>query len=662
MKKLLLTAIPVILALHMGAQSLTPNDSLRNNINKAATDSLKIEALYEYMKANLNNNTSDFEPYIKQMVFLSRKINFKWGLSTAYILSLSYYKNHGEFEKALKYADSGFAVTQGDTSADVRLNLGHLFLNRGNLFYNIGDYENALKDYFHAEKIYNQANHRLLASVYSNIGNCFMSLSNPSKAIAYSQLAVATAKRFDDNRLLATNLMNLATAYMDTDNYATADSLLQVAWPVVAKLKNSKSFHVYYYNKGEVEAYYKKDTLTALAYYRKSYDYGLQNEDVSQQGRALDLIINFQLGLQQKEAKANIDKLYRLAEENDLDDEKASALAYYSKWYSNVGDYKKAYEYGELYHTAADSIQSNDIKEKAAMMDVRFRVANKEQEIAQLKATQKIQQLSIRQKNITTYIFIGSTLTLLVISLLIFLNYKHRQKLQQAKIDELETEKQLTATAAVLKGEEQERTRLAKDLHDGLGGMLSGIKYSLNNMKGNIIMTPDNAQAFERSIDMLDSSIKEMRRVAHNMMPEVLVRYGLNTALKEFCNEIDKSGVIHASYQAVGMGNEEIEQTVAVTIYRIVQELVNNAIKHAAAKNVLVQLHLMESGRLMTITVEDDGKGFDTSELGQLSGMGWSNIKNRVAFLNGKIDLGSSPGSGTSVLIEIVLKDAGTEK
>jgi signal transduction histidine kinase len=78
----------------------------------------------------------------------------------------------------------------------------------------------------------------------------------------------------------------------------------------------------------------------------------------------------------------------------------------------------------------------------------------------------------------------------------------------------------------VLKGEEQERTRIAKDLHDGLGGMLSGIKYSFNNMKGNLIMTPENSRAFERSMDMLDSSIKEMRRVAHNMMPR-LVRFGL---------------------------------------------------------------------------------------------------------------------------------------
>jgi signal transduction histidine kinase len=635
------------------AQHLKKNDSLRNNISKAATDSLKIRALYEYMKANLNNNTSDFKPYIREMISLSRKINYKWGLSTAYILSLSYYKNRGEFEQALKYADSATLVTKGDTSENMRLNMGHISLNRGNLYYNIGDNENALKDYFKAEKVFNQVHHKLLATVYSNISNCFMALNDLKKGITYAQLAVNTAKQLDDKRLLATDIMNLATAYMNSENYKVADSLMHVVWPIVSTLQNSKSFHVYYYNMGDLEASYQKDTLKALTYYHKSYEYAIKNEDVWQQGKSLDFIVYYQLALKQKEAKANIDKLYQLAKENDQKDTEASALDYYSKWYSRLGDYKKAYEYQKRYHAISDSLQSDNIKEKAAMLDVRFRVANKEQEIGQLKAAQKIQQLSIRQKNTINYILIGSTIAFLIISLLLYRNYKNRQKLQQAKIDELETEKQLTATEAVLKGEEQERSRLAKDLHDGLGGMLSGIKFSLGNIKENLIMTPDNAHAFERSIDMLDSSIQEMRRVAHNMMPEILVKYGLDTALREFCAEMDRGAVLHVKYQSVGMQQADIPQTTSVTIYRIIQELLNNTIKHANAKNVLVQLHQSRQEKLLAITVEDDGDGFDTNLLKHAGGMGWLNIQNRVEFLKGKIDLQSAPGKGTSVMIEI---------
>jgi signal transduction histidine kinase len=183
--------------------------------------------------------------------------------------------------------------------------------------------------------------------------------------------------------------------------------------------------------------------------------------------------------------------------------------------------------------------------------------------------------------------------------------------------------------------------------------MLSGIKYSLNTMKGNLIMTPDNAQAFERSMDMLDSSIKEMRRVAHNMMPEALVKFGLDTALKDFCNDINQSGALKVNYQSIGLNDTVIEQTTAITIYRIVQELLNNTMKHAAARNAIVQVS--NSNGLLAVEVEDDGKGFDAAILKQVKGIGWDNIQHRVEFLKGKVDVNSQPGKGTSVHIEINL-------
>jgi signal transduction histidine kinase len=170
-------------------------------------------------------------------------------------------------------------------------------------------------------------------------------------------------------------------------------------------------------------------------------------------------------------------------------------------------------------------------------------------------------------------------------------------------------------------------------------------------MKGNLIMTPDNAQAFERSMDMLDSSIKEMRRVAHNMMPENLVKFGLDTALKDFCNDINSSGALKVNYQSIGLNDSTIDQTTAITIYRIVQELLNNTMKHAAAKNAIVQV--TKTDGVLSVTVEDDGKGFDTNILQQAKGIGWDNIKNRVEFLKGKLDVNSASGKGTSVLIEL---------
>jgi len=172
-------------------------------------------------------------------------------------------------------------------------------------------------------------------------------------------------------------------------------------------------------------------------------------------------------------------------------------------------------------------------------------------------------------------------------------------------------------------------------------------------MKGNLIMTQENAQAFERSMDMLDSSIKEMRRVAHNMMPEALVKFGLDTALKDFCNDINLTGVLRISYQSINIENVMFEQTTAIAVYRIVQELINNTIKHAGAENAIVQL--TKADNTLTITVEDDGKGFDKNILNFSKGIGWSNIQNRVDFLKAFLDVKTEKEKGTSVLVEIKL-------
>ena len=170
-------------------------------------------------------------------------------------------------------------------------------------------------------------------------------------------------------------------------------------------------------------------------------------------------------------------------------------------------------------------------------------------------------------------------------------------------------------------------------------------------MKGNLIMTPENQQAFERSIDMLDNSIKEMRRVAHNMMPEVLVRYGLDAALKDYATEINKTGIIKVIYQSMDIEDKEIDQTTAITVYRIIQELLNNVIKHAQATEVLVQVFRQMSK--LVINVEDNGKGFDVKLSEEKGGMGWKNIRSRVEMLKGSIDIHSAPGKGTSVNLEL---------
>lgn len=137
------------------------------------------------------------------------------------------------------------------------------------------------------------------------------------------------------------------------------------------------------------------------------------------------------------------------------------------------------------------------------------------------------------------------------------------------------------------------------------------------------------------------------------MMPEALVKFGLDTALRDFCTDINQSGALRVNYQSLGMENVTLDQTTSIIVYRVVQELINNTMKHAAARQAIVQLSKTEDR--LTITVEDDGRGFDTGILKKSKGIGWDNILNRVEFLKGKLDIDSQPGKGTSVHIELTI-------
>jgi signal transduction histidine kinase len=335
-----------------------------------------------------------------------------------------------------------------------------------------------------------------------------------------------------------------------------------------------------------------------------------------------------------------------LAEKQNLLEGKTTSLGMLSAIAFSRQDYKKGFEYYYRKMAFETKVFNESLQQKEAALRIRYETEKKDTQIL-------LQRTELQRKTVFNYLLIGGAAALLLISLLSYRTYRQKQKLQQLRIDELETQQQLLAAEAVMKGEEQERTRLAKDLHDGLGGMLSGIKYSFQTMKGNLIMTPENQQAFERSMDMLDSSIKEMRRVAHNMMPEALVKFGLDTAMKDFCDDINRSGALRVVYQSLGMDLIQVEQTTAIAVYRIVQELLNNTMKHAAAKTAIVQLSRTDTG--INITVEDDGKGFDPVILSQVKGIGWSNIQSRVEYLKGKMDVRSTPGNGTSVNIEFNL-------
>ncbi len=300
------------------------------------------------------------------------------------------------------------------------------------------------------------------------------------------------------------------------------------------------------------------------------------------------------------------------------------------------GDYKNAY---------------NSLQAKFRYNDSLFSQKNKNA-IAKLESEKELQQLTAinKQKSIINRILIGSAAALLLIGILGYRNFKTKQKLHKTQIIQLEKDKQLLAIDAMLKGQEEERSRLAKDLHDGLGGMLSGVKLSFVNMKENLILDAESVMSFENSILQLDNTIAELRKVAHNLMPEALVKFGLKNALLDFCNSMQLYGKTKIIFEQLG-AERLLSNTADLYIYRIVQELINNAIKHADADQILVQL--TKTTDKVLLTVEDDGTGFNTGLLQSAKGIGIRNIQQRIGYLKGKLEISAKPGEGTSINIEL---------
>ncbi len=319
-------------------------------------------------------------------------------------------------------------------------------------------------------------------------------------------------------------------------------------------------------------------------------------------------------------------------------------------------NWQQAYKYMQLYTAFKDSIFNRDISDKLQEVEAKYNDEKKEQQISSLQKESEIQNLTLNRRMMILYSLGSGLLALLIIIFLLNKNLQRRkqlahneQQLHTQKIKELEQEKQLIATNSLLKGQEEERGRVAKDLHDGLGGMLYGIKLTLHAMKGNVILSADNAYLFSKTVEQLDSSISEMRRVAHNMMPEALVKFGLAQALQDYCDGINETGQLNCVLQLYGL-EKRLDTTTEVVVYRIIQELLNNVMKHAKATEVVVQL--IRNDDKINITVEDNGSGFKADETSINKGAGLSNVRSRVSYLRGTMEVESALGKGTSVHID----------
>lgn len=596
---------------------------------------------------DLINFCEDSEPakaleYSHQAELLSRKINFSTGIIRALRARANVFAIMGTYDSTLFYYRKCLELS---LEINDSLNIGMSLLNIGSAYRRMSDYQSALNYSLQAVNILESIGDKAsLGKMNNSLQLLYYYLPNYQMAIVYGEKAVQQARELKDKNLLVMALSNLSMSFKDLHQFDKAKKALTEAHQLAKENGDLNSESAILINLGGVYleqgeyALLQENAQKALLISRR-----IQSKDAECISLRALAISYLQQG-QYHTAKNYARLAYAIADSNDFKLEKSNCL----KTLSNISYALQELKEGEMYFNKSDDLSEAIFKEEymksAAEFEKKYEVEKKDKQII-------LQQAQLQKRRIYNYVLIIAAIALLCITLLYYRYYRQKQKLHAKRISELEKEKQLAATEALLKGEEQERSRMAKDLHDGLGGMLSGIKFSLQTLNQNQRLNSEDQQAFERSLGMLDRSISEMRRIAHNMMPEALVLFGLDAALKDFCSNVSRSGSLEVNYHSIGMEDSSIEQSTAIAIYRIVQELVNNTMKHASARNAVVQLS-KNKGRI-DITVEDDGKGFDPVILKAMGGMGWNNIRSRVSYLNGSLDLWSEEGKGTSVHIEL---------
>lgn len=639
------------------AQIKAGSDSLKTVYLQEKNDSIRTEKQFRYIGSLLKKD-KNFAAAEKELLSI-RNSNIQLKLATTqpwlyYYDALILYYNTQYIPGIILLENARIEIRKAEESPGVLTCMASIYNLTGLNYSNINDWENAQTNYQNGinalEKVNDSAG---ISFIYMNMAYIFIDYQdwlNASVSLQKSLSYMGSDGNLDNQVMI---FSTIADVYSRTGNQNEAaiylnksDSLLKLNKTIECYLFNYLANGQFYYSKRQFDK--------ALKYSIPAITYARQWNDSIFVVSALELTARIYRGKKNyREALNYLSAGIAIADKfNYLALRKVNLLEQ-KNLFTETKQYQKALLASEEFIRISDSLSKLMNNNRRIINDASYESDKKEKKISTLEQKNELQTLRIKHKNYFNYFLIASIVSILILSILFYRNYRQKQKLQQQRIVELETNQQLTATEAVLKGEEQERTRLSRDLHDGLGSLLSGIKFSLQNIKQQVEMTPENTQAFDRSLDMLDSSIHELRRVAHNMMPEALMKFGLDPALKDFCNDINQTGILNVTYQSIGLEDEKIDQTIAITIYRIVQELINNTLKHAAAKQAIVQV--TKSGNLLTVTVEDEGKGFDTAMVNNTSGTGWLNIKHRIGFLKGNLDLHSEPGKGTSVLIELNL-------
>ncbi|MCB0533139.1 MAG: sensor histidine kinase [Lewinellaceae bacterium] len=345
---------------------------------------------------------------------------------------------------------------------------------------------------------------------------------------------------------------------------------------------------------------------------------------------------------------------------SSFDPRRRDIYRHLSTVYVALDSLPQALNYAVRYMALADTLLNRDRLATAQRLAIQYREKERTREMENLtKAIETIEQSKLAQRQFfyVLLLFFGAIILALFFIVRDYRNrlYTNRvitlqnEKINRQTIQQLEDTLRIESMQSILEGQESERRRIATDLHDSLGGLLAAIKIRLENLTGKL-PDLDKNEEFPKIKALLNDTIVETRQIAHNLQPSALHQFGLMKAIQDLTTRVRSDGVPAIDFQHFG-SFKDIDHTISLNCYRIVQELLQNSLKHAKATEILVQLTRTDNE--LALLVEDNGTGYDPEVVAK--GMGTDSLRQRVQFIKGEISIQTAKGQGTSTMVTVPL-------
>ena len=591
------------LCFNLFAQSNTIQDSLYNILKAELNDTVRANTHYElgwYLKLqDLPSAKSHMDTAMR--VYEQLKLPRKIALSHFQYSVL--HRLAGDYNEAIKdlTAYQNYVEKVKDTA-----NWIFSYYEKGVIYSQQGDLQASLEQFYAANNLSEAVgNDDMVATSFNSIGLVYNDLGRYQDAEINFKKALAVNKNLGvESEHLGDVLNGLASSFKNQKKYNEAIEYFDKAIAVYKKNESEFGIAIASYNKAltyvEQKRYKEALPLLRLAY-KKQKANGFNTElllTISTLAK-----VNFELG-DYKKSESLLYEGLNLEIESKLAAKDLFFELY--KVYDKKGDYKKALDFHETYVKYKDSIYSEDNIKSINLLQKQFETEKKDKEIIEQKLMLQQQENELLNKKSENKFLWALASIFLLGAMSTWFIFQQRQKRKNQEILTLKKEQQIKSLEALIRGEEKERSRIAKDLHDGVNGDLSAIKHRLSKYQN------QTGIDLSEAIGMVDESCDEVRAISHNLLPPALEKYSLRESLSDYCmnlNEVRKESV---SFQYIGE-NFRFSKSAEVTLFRIVQELVNNSLKYAEASDILVQLTSFED--TIQLTVEDDGKGFNKDKI-----------------------------------------------